>query len=84
MIVESRAQTDNRCNGHGVILRVADRGSTAVPGCRAPLNKPYSRGKRLLLMERVQTYRGHLKGFAGAKESVTDGLNISLGDAIEV
>ena len=65
-------------------MRPIDRRNIIVLGCKVPLNRPNYRGIRLRVREGVQTERSYFQILLNTqKENVTNGLNISLGDAEE-
>lgn len=59
MILESCAWAHIRCDGHEIIVRVANYRSIAVPHCRVTLSRLNCRGKMLLVMKGFQADRGY-------------------------
>ena len=64
--IDALNQIDVQRNGHGITIRAADRGTTAILGCSVPLNRPNGRRIRMLVREGAQTQRSHFAGSAGA------------------
>lgn len=57
VVLESRA--DFGCEGCVSIASVADRGNTALPGCRTSLRRPDCRRKRLIVIDGVYIDKVH-------------------------